>query len=86
MVPDIRMPCNPVLEDNAGAAQLAQNHITNSNSKLIDVRHNFLREVVGRKVISVIHVPSPFQHTDFLNRAISRESFEIHPNLVMNLW
>ena len=36
------MPCFPVFEDNQGAVQLAQNTITNSNSKHIDVRHHFL--------------------------------------------
>ena len=82
MLPDVGMPCIPVFEDNEGAVQLAQNTITSSNSKHIDVRHHFLREVVGRKEISVIHVPSFFQHADFLTKEISRESFEFHRNRV----
>ena len=49
MLPDVGMPCIPVLEDNEGAAQLAQDPITTSNSKPIDVRHRFPRELVGRK-------------------------------------
>ena len=69
-----------------GVVQLAQNPITNSNSKHIDVRHHFLRELVGRKEISIIHVPSPFQHADFLTTAISRESFEFHRSLAINSW
>ena len=36
------MPCFPAFEDNQGAVQLAQNPVTNSNSKHIDVRHHFL--------------------------------------------
>ena len=43
MLPSKIMPCFPVFEDNQGAVQLAQNPITNSNSKHIDVRHHFLR-------------------------------------------
>ena len=86
MLPDVGMPCIPVFEDNQGAVQLAQNPITNSNSKHIDVRHHFLRELVGRREISIIHVPSPYQHADFLTKAISRESFEFHRSLAMNLW
>ena len=82
MLPDVGMPCIPVFEDNEGAVQLAQNTITSSNSKHIDVRHHFLREVVGRKEISVIHVPSFFQHADFLTKEISRESFDFHRNRV----
>ena len=84
MLPDVGMPCIPVFEGNQGAVQLAQNPITNSNSKHIDVRHHFLTELVGRKDISIIHVPSPFQRADFLTKAILRESFEFH--LAMNLW
>ena len=85
MLPDVGMPCTPVFEDNEGAVQLAQNPITNSNSKHIDVRHHFLRELAARKEISITHVPSPFQHADFLTKAIPRESFELHRNLAMNL-
>ncbi|CAB1111780.1 unnamed protein product [Ectocarpus sp. CCAP 1310/34] len=65
MLPQVGMPCIPVFEDNQGAIQLAQNPISNSNSKHIDVRHHFLRELVERKEISAIHVPSPYQHADF---------------------
>ena len=75
MLPDVGMPCISVFEDSEGVVQLAQNPITNSNSKHIDVQHHFLRELVGRKEISVIHVPS-FSMPIFLLKAISRESFE----------
>ena len=46
MLPIKVMPCFPVFEDKQGAVQLAQNPITNSNSKRIDVRPHFLRELV----------------------------------------
>ena len=61
MLPAVGIPCIPVFEDNEGAAvQLAQNPITDSSSKRIDVLHHFLRELVGRKEISIIHVASQF--------------------------
>ena len=72
MLPDGGMPCTPVFEDNEGAAHFGQNPITNSNSKHIDVRHILLRELVGRKETSGIHVPS-FQRADFFNKAIPRK-------------
>ena len=45
------MPCVPAFEDNQGAVQLAQNPVTTSNSKKIDVRHHFLRELVRQRDI-----------------------------------
>ena len=42
MLPDVGMPCIPVFENTEGAVQIAQNPITNSNSKHIDVLTTFL--------------------------------------------
>ncbi|CAB1118653.1 unnamed protein product [Ectocarpus sp. CCAP 1310/34] len=85
MLPQVGMPCIPVFEDNQGAIQLAQNPISNSNSKHIDVRNHFLRELVERKEISVIHVPSLYQRADFLTKSLSKDAFESHRDFVMNL-
>lgn len=82
MLPNVGMPCMPAFEDNEGEPQLAQNPVTNSNSKPLVVRHNLQREPVGRKESSVIHVL--FQHKDFLIKAIPRESFQFH--LAVNSW
>ena len=40
--------CMTVLEDNEGARHLVQNPVCMSNSKHIDVRHHFLRELIFR--------------------------------------
>ena len=56
-------------EDNQDAVQLAQNPITNSNSKHIDVCHHFLGE------LKVMQVPSEFQHTDVLIKALAYDLF-----------
>ncbi|CAB1104743.1 unnamed protein product [Ectocarpus sp. CCAP 1310/34] len=84
MLPDASIPCIPVLRIQ-GAIQIAHNPITNSNSKHIDVRHHFIRELVERKEISITHVPTSFQHADFLTKAFSKESFSLHRDFVMNL-
>ncbi|CAB1115735.1 unnamed protein product [Ectocarpus sp. CCAP 1310/34] len=84
-LPQVGMPCIPVFEDIQGVIQLAQNPISNSNSKHINVRHHFLRELVERKEISVIHVPSPYQRADFLTKSLSKDAFESHRDFVMNL-
>ena len=85
MLPSKVMPCFPVFEDNQGAVQLAQNPITNSNSKHIDVRHHFLRELVRQRDIKVVQVPSEFQHADILIKALAFDSFAFQRKFLMNL-
>ncbi|CAB1105587.1 unnamed protein product [Ectocarpus sp. CCAP 1310/34] len=85
MLPQVGMPCIPVFEDIQEAIQLAQNPISNSNSKHIVVRHHCLRELVERNEISVIHVPSPYQRADFLTKSLSKDAFESHRDFVTNL-
>ena len=62
MLPRVGMPSIPLFEDNESAVQIAKHPISNSNSKHIDVRHHFLRELVESKEIEIIHVTSQYQH------------------------
>ena len=85
MLPSKVMPCFPVFEDNQGAVQLAENPITNSNTKHIDVRHHFLRELVRQRDIKVVQVPSKFQHADILTKALAFDLFAFYRKLLLNL-
>ena len=85
MLPGKGMPCFPDFEDNQGVVQLSQNPVSNSNSKHIDVRHNFLRELVYQGNISVVHVPSEYQHADILTKALTFDFFAIHRRFLINL-
>ena len=60
MIPGKGMPCFPVFEDNQGALQLSKNPVSNANSKRVDVRRHFLRELVrqGDKIVN--HVLSEY--------------------------
>ena len=85
MIPGKGMPCFPVFEDNQGALQLSKNPVSNSNSKHIDVRHHFLRELVRQGDIIVNHVHSEYQYADILTKVIAFDFFAIHRRLLMNL-
>ena len=85
MLPSKFMPCFPIFEGNQGAVQLAQNPITNLNSKHIDVRHHFLRELVRQRDIKVVQVPSEFQHADILTKALAFDLFAFHRKFLMHL-
>ena len=83
MLPGKGMPCFPIFEDSQGAVQLSQN--PNSISKHIDVRPHFLRELVRQGDISVSRVPSEYQHTDILTKALAFNVFAIHRRFLINL-
>ena len=85
MLPGKGMSCFPIFEDNQGAVQLSQNPVLNSNSKHIDVRHHFLRELVRQGGISVSHVPSEYQHAGILTKALAFDVFVIHRRFLMDL-
>lgn len=85
MLPKAGLPCVPLFEDNEGSIQIAKNPVSNSNSKHIDVRHHFLRELVERKELDIIHVASEYQHADFLTKPLLQADFEFHRNYVMNI-
>ena len=79
------MPCFPVFEDNQGAVQPAQNPVTNSKSKHIDVRHHFLQELVRQRDIKVVQVPFKFQHSDIFTKALAYDLFAFHQKFQINL-
>ena len=85
MLPGKVMPCFPVFKDNQGAVQLAQNPVTNSDSKHIDVRHHFLRELVRQRDTKVMRVPSEFQHANILTKGLAFDLFAFHRKFLMNL-
>ena len=79
------MPCFPIFEDNQGAVQLAQNPVTNSNSKHIDVRHHILRDLFRQRDIKVVKVPSEFQHADIWTKALAYDLLAFHQKFLMSL-
>ena len=72
-----------VLEDNEGAIARAENPLSSSRSKNIDVRRNFLRSLTEDGVIEVTHVPSEKQTADILTKALPRDLFEFHRNFAL---
>ena len=86
MLPGKGIPCFPIFEDNQGAVQLSQNPVSNSDSKHIDVRHHFFRELVRQGNISVNYVSSEYQHADILTKALLAFDLSvIHRHFLMNL-
>ena len=67
----------PILpqSDNRGAIKLAQNPITLSRSKHIDIRHLLVRDLVERQVIQLQYKPTNRNIIEFLTKALGRPMF-----------
>ena len=47
-----------LMEDNEGAKAMAENPLSSGRSKHVDVRWHFIRELVEKKELKVVHVAS----------------------------
>ena len=61
--------------DNHGAMKLAQNPITHSRSKHIDIRHQFVRDFVEREVIQLRYITTDQSTADILTKALGNLKF-----------
>ena len=72
-----------VFDDKEGAIALAENPLSSSRSKHIDVRHHFLKNLTEEGMIEVTHVPSEKQHADILTKALPRDLYEVHRDFAL---
>ena len=84
-LPDREVGCTTVCEDNEGAIYLAINPALTPNNKHLDIRHHFLRERVDRGEFKIVHVPTKWQHADFLTKPLHQGAFFQHRQFAMNL-
>ena len=83
--PDRDVGCTLIHEDNVSPIHLACNPATTTNSKHIDIRHDFIRERVERGEFKVVHIRSDLQRADFLTKPPPKEIFCAHRDFVLNI-
>ncbi|GJY55310.1 hypothetical protein Tco_0454425 [Tanacetum coccineum] len=66
----------PLYCDNHSVIALCCNNVQHSRSKLIDIRHHFIREQVEKGVVELYFVMTDYQFADIITKALSRERFE----------
>ena len=76
-----------LMDDNEGAKAIAENPLISSGrSKHIDVvRWHFIRDLVEKKELKVVHVASEWQHADILTKALHVKLFKRHRKALLNL-
>ena len=61
-----------ILCDNQGAIELAKNPGHHSRSKHIDIRHHFIREAVGNKIVAMKYINTNIMAADILTKPLAR--------------
>ena len=64
-----------VYEDNKAAISFSKNHTCHDRSKHIDIRHFWLREMVTRGDIRLVHVGTLEQAADILTKYLPTKAF-----------
>ena len=62
--------------DNLSALNISKNHIPQSRTKHIDIRHHFIRDLVEEKVVTLEHVDTEEQLVDIFIKALDAKQFE----------
>jgi hypothetical protein len=65
----------PLLCDNESAIKLANNLISHSRTKHIDIRHHFLRDHEAKRDIEIHHVSTEKQLADIFTKPLDESRF-----------
>ena len=66
----------PLFCDNTSAISISKNPVLQSRTKHINIKHQFVRELVEDKVVSLEHVPTEDQLADIFTKALDGNRFE----------
>ena len=64
--------------DNQGAVDLANNWSTGGRTRLVDVRQNFLQELIKNGILLVKWIPGPTNDADLHTKNLAGPGFEKH--------
>ena len=64
-----------IMCDNTSAINISKNHIQDSKTKHIEIRHHFLRDHVQKGDISLSLVSTEKQLADIFTKPLSKEQF-----------
>ncbi|KAK6123667.1 hypothetical protein DH2020_042591 [Rehmannia glutinosa] len=64
--------------DNKSAILMTKNPVFHARSKHIELRHHFVRDLVGKEDINIDYISTSEQPADILTKAVTFEKFEKH--------
>jgi hypothetical protein len=66
-----------VFMDNKSAIALANNPVFHKRSKHIAIKYHWIRQMVGRHLVKLVHVASEMQLADMLTKALAEVIFNV---------
>lgn len=80
---DFELPTKlKIFNDNNGARKLAKNPVFHARIKHIDVRHNYVREVLQSGALEIDYTPTELMATDVLTKNLARLKHERYLDLL----
>ena len=73
-----------VFMDSKSAIDLANNPVHHKRSKHIAIKYHWIRQMVARAVVKLVHVPSERQLADMLTKALAEIIFDDLINQVLH--
>ncbi|KAI5337357.1 hypothetical protein L3X38_016628 [Prunus dulcis] len=68
-------PC--IYVDNISAIYMAANPIFHAHTRHIEIDYHFVRELVARKALHTLYVPSSHQLADIFTKGLNRDRFSL---------
>ena len=62
--------------DNSSAIDISKNPIQHSETKHIEIRYHFIRDLVERKIVVLEYIPTERQNADIFTKPFDRSKFE----------
>jgi hypothetical protein len=76
---EVKLPIG-IQVDNIGAIYLTSNYTTGQNTKHVDIRYHYVRELIESGVLQVNFVRSNDNESDIMTKNTTRDLFEKHQN------
>ena len=73
------------LRDNEGSKAIEENPSSASRNKHVDVKLNFIRELICSEEVKTFHVGTEEKHSDVLTKALWRKKILVDRAALMNL-
>jgi virulence-associated protein VapD len=74
-----------IFEDNKSAIKLANNIQVTRKSRHINIRHHYIRDIIKKKEVIIVHLPSHLMTSDMLTKPLGPTTFKPFCRILLNV-